>query len=448
MSDHDNDFEELPGGPAEQAPARANRRRSASPEEYDNQERQQQREHRYEHDGEYGSFSDLGGGLYHDDYPGVDPGSTSRRQPANTAPMHYVPPDPLSPGQESSIGSDKEGGGDGERAMRVSSIILQAAAEVEKEAQAKATALSAAAIAAQARKMRDRSRMKRAQLDTDSLEADYDLEASMRTTGMPTAQVLGMPGEDFEDGEHDRASPTAKDMRGQKPFVHEGKSYNLPLPPAFALLDIKKGLGGRGQWSLFEGPLAARLCLWASLVLLVLLLLLGFSLAAAYIALQPKAPQYSLQEVQVGRWTTWKDDRGVLAGTGSVNGSVVPTVYLYAQAALLVVAKNRNAHLGIHYEETKFDITYQGQPIGSGSIPKHYQPPNNETVVKGEWVVNGVPVPHVGHYLEADDNQGQVPLHVTMIVKASVEVWGMISPHYSYSAKYDITIKPPPSEKA
>lgn len=441
MADHDADFEELPGGPPDQSAARA-KRPSHSPDSLHIQG-QQQHEAEYDLDEEDGSYQ--GRGLYEEEY--METATARRLSPRNA--MHYVPPEPVSPGEESSVASEKDGGAvDGERSMRVSKIILQAAAEAEKEAQAKATALSAAAIAAQARKMRDRSRMKRAQLDTDSLEADYDLEASMRSTGMPTAQVLGMPGEDFEYGEVDRASPTAKDMRGQKPFVHEGKSYNLPMPPAFALLDIKKGRGQRGQWSLVEGTLGVRLCLWASLLFLVLLLSFGLALAIAYAALSPRAPSYGLQEVKLETWTLWKDDSSKQSETAAAGVKEVPTEYIWAQAALLVAAKNPNEHLGIHYEETNFDFTYQGQPLGRGSIPKHYQRPGNETLLTGEWKVNNFAVSHVGHYLEADEHQGQVPLQIKMTVKASVEVFGFISPRYTYSKMYNFSVRPPVSGEA
>lgn len=107
-----------------------------------------------------------------------------------------------------------------ERSSRVSSLIMQAAHQAKQEEQAQATARTAAQIAQQKRKMRGRAR--RIMHSEEVPEAEpYDTESAA-------------------GGEVGRyKDPMAvKDSRGL--YGTDTKGYNLPLPPAFALLDIGK----------------------------------------------------------------------------------------------------------------------------------------------------------------------------------------------------------------
>ena len=144
--------------------------------------------------------------------------------------------------------ASSESGGD--RHFRVGNIILQAAQQAREEDQAQATARTAAQIAAQARKMRSRTR----KVQPVALDQDYDVESSGMSHRVPLRGMgsgdmgsdMGSPDVEYGDGE--KGSPTAKDIRGQKSFHSDGKPYNLPFQPAFALLDIEKP----GKRSLFN----------------------------------------------------------------------------------------------------------------------------------------------------------------------------------------------------
>ena len=147
--------------------------------------------------------------------------------------------------------ASSESGGD--RHFRIGNIILQAAQQAQQDEQAQATARTAAQIAAQARKMRSRTR----KVQPVAADQDYDVESSGMSHRVPSNAGWGMGSgdmdsdmgtQDVEYGDVEKYSPTAKDIRGQKSLYPDGKAYSLPLPPAFALLDIEKP----GKRSLFN----------------------------------------------------------------------------------------------------------------------------------------------------------------------------------------------------
>ena len=152
-----------------------------------------------------------------------------------------------------------------------------------------------------------------------------------------------------------------------------------------------------------------------------------------------------LSPLHVQWWLTYRDTAGYLPSTELTNGSAVSTVYLYADVVLVTKAENHNNQIGIHYQNTTFEISYQGTRIGFVTVPPVYQPPNNVTSVLAEWKCDGCAVLDVGHYLEADQLMGSVPLNIKMTVDASVEIAGVVSPGYVYTNTYDVKIKPPPS---
>ena len=53
------------------------------------------------------------------------------------------------------------------------------------------------------------------------------------------------------------------------------------------------------QNSLFKGPLGYRVCLWTAITVMALSTIIGLSMVTAFVALQPKAPSYDLQEIRV-----------------------------------------------------------------------------------------------------------------------------------------------------
>eukprot|EP00897_Mesotaenium_endlicherianum_P007310 jgi/Mesen1/6607/ME000339S05832 len=336
--------------------------------------------------------------------------------------------------------SDERANAGGSGRAGISNIILQAALQAEQEEAARATAQSAAAIAAQARKMRDRGRVRRIQ----PTESDYDMEAG-HPSGLvlPIAQVIG---QDVEYGDMEKGSPTAKDIRGQKMFAQDGKAYNLPPPPAFALLDIGKQRR-KGMFSVFQGPLAYRLCFWLGLLTVSMLLISGLITLILFLTLQPKSPSYDLKELQVEWWSTWKDDSGFLAAATDGDNSTVPTVYLWAGVTLVVDANNVNKKVGIHYDNTTFEISYQGQYLGNATIDAFYQPPNDRRSIEGKWRCDSCGVPYVGHYLEADQHIGEIPLSIKMTVDARADVGGYSSPAVRYQDTYEVTVKPPSASR-
>eukprot|EP00271_Cylindrocystis_brebissonii_P019638 TRINITY_DN6050_c0_g1_i1.p1 TRINITY_DN6050_c0_g1~~TRINITY_DN6050_c0_g1_i1.p1 ORF type:complete len:335 (-),score=52.11 TRINITY_DN6050_c0_g1_i1:805-1809(-) len=321
-----------------------------------------------------------------------------------------------------------------------SCICLQAAQQAQQEEQAQATARTAAQIAAQARKMRSRSR--RVQPEVENPEADMYDEGSSRAAagGVMYSEPDRMDAGYGEAGGKGEATP-AKDVRGGAK-QGEGKAYNLPLPPAFALLDIGKPGRRLGKGSaLLQGSLQYRICLWLAIIVTAVTFILGVTLLAAYVALDPKQPTFELDEIRIQWWVTFKDTNGQLSPVTS--NSTTPIVYLYADALLVTKAENPNDNIIMHYTNTSFTVSYQGVVIGSATVPPTVSLPKNSTMVSVEWKCDACAVLNVGHYLIADEAMGEVPLEIEMKVDASVEVGGVLSPKYNYATIYDVRIKPP-----
>lgn len=308
-----------------------------------------------------------------------------------------------------------------ERTSRVGSLIMQAANQARVEEQAQATARTAAQIAAQKRKMRGRAKRIMHAEDVPEAEPYYDMENAMRSSEM---------------GQKDMT-----DSRNHDSYTQEGKPYNLPLPPAFALLDIGKP-GKKTSQGWVRGALWYRILMWTLLSLLAITAAAGAVVLMLYLTLNPKQPEYSLEEIRVQSWRTYKDELGEMPYS-KVNGVPVSTVYLYSTSDFIILARNKNKKISVVYPNTTFEIFYHRISLGKAQAPSLVLDPSTATHIVATWTCDACPLPEIGEYLLKDGQSGSVPLKIVMTVDVGASVDGVVTPKYEYVVDYDVRVRPP-----
>lgn len=109
-------------------------------------------------------------------------------------------------------------------------------------------------------------------------------------------------------------------------------------------------------------------CIWLSIVVLSLLLLLGIAGVILYFIYRPQEPHFSVKTLQIPR----------LAVTTSKSGDTT----LSTQVSVKMEAMNANKALKFFYEESKVTVMRDKVSLGEGSFPAFVQVDQNTTELK------------------------------------------------------------------
>ncbi|XP_076943869.1 NDR1/HIN1-like protein 13 [Bidens hawaiensis] len=170
-------------------------------------------------------------------------------------------------------------------------------------------------------------------------------------------------------------------------------------------------------------------CLFLVLAFLVLLTL-AVTLVI-FLAVKPKKPDFTLQQV----------------GIQYIN-LVPPSPTLSAASLSLVIrmiftARNDNK-VGIKYEDSTFDIMYRGIPLGRGVVPGFYQPAHSVRLVQTTVTVDRVNVlqADAGELLRDASVNDRVELRIIGDIRAKIRIFGFTSPAVQVSIGCAIAVSP------
>uniref|UniRef100_A0A1J3ECP8 Protein YLS9 n=1 Tax=Noccaea caerulescens TaxID=107243 RepID=A0A1J3ECP8_NOCCA len=164
---------------------------------------------------------------------------------------------------------------------------------------------------------------------------------------------------------HPLHDPEAPQMRPTAPLVPRGASRSEHGDPT------KDPLTQRPQHSVPLPPPKKRRrscccrCVCYTLCLLLLFVVaVGATIGILYLVFKPKLPDYSIDRLQLTRFTLNQD-------------SSLSTAF-----NVTITAKNPNEKIGIYYEDgSKITVWYMEAKLSDGSLPKFYQGHENTTVI-------------------------------------------------------------------
>uniref|UniRef100_A0A1J3DGW7 Protein YLS9 n=1 Tax=Noccaea caerulescens TaxID=107243 RepID=A0A1J3DGW7_NOCCA len=164
---------------------------------------------------------------------------------------------------------------------------------------------------------------------------------------------------------HPLHDPEAPQTRPTAPLVPRGASRSEHGDPT------KDPLTQRPQHSVPLPPPKKRRrscccrCVCYTLCLLLLFVVaVGATIGILYLVFKPKLPDYSIDRLQLTRFTLNQD-------------SSLSTAF-----NVTIIAKNPNEKIGIYYEDgSKITVWYMEAKLSDGSLPKFYQGHENTTVI-------------------------------------------------------------------
>uniref|UniRef100_A0A1J3IQA1 Protein YLS9 n=1 Tax=Noccaea caerulescens TaxID=107243 RepID=A0A1J3IQA1_NOCCA len=164
---------------------------------------------------------------------------------------------------------------------------------------------------------------------------------------------------------HPLHDPEAPQTRPTAPLVPRGASRSEHGDPT------KDPLTQRPQHSVPLPPPKKRRrscccrCVCYTLCLLLLFVVaVGATIGILYLVFKPKLPDYSIDRLQLTRFTLNQD-------------SSLSTAF-----NVTITAKNPNEKIGIYYEDgSKITVWYMEAKLSDGSLPKFYQGHENTTVI-------------------------------------------------------------------
>lgn len=109
-------------------------------------------------------------------------------------------------------------------------------------------------------------------------------------------------------------------------------------------------------------------CIWLSLIVLSLLLLLGIAGVILYFIYKPQEPHFSVNTLQIPRLTV------TTSKSGDTN--------LNSQVSVQIQATNPNKAVTFFYEESKVSVMMDKVSLGEGTYPAFFQGDQNITVLK------------------------------------------------------------------
>lgn len=109
-------------------------------------------------------------------------------------------------------------------------------------------------------------------------------------------------------------------------------------------------------------------CIWLSIVVLFLLLLLGIAGVILYFIYRPQVPHFSVKTLQIPRLTV----------TTSKSGDTT----LNTQVTVDVEATNPNKAVTFFYEESKVSVAMDKVSLGEGTFPAFFHGEKNTTALK------------------------------------------------------------------
>ncbi|KAI7733984.1 hypothetical protein M8C21_032565, partial [Ambrosia artemisiifolia] len=158
-----------------------------------------------------------------------------------------------------------------------------------------------------------------------------------------------------------------------------------------------------------------------------------------FLAVKPKKPQFTLQQVGIQYIN--------LAATPppfpGANSATETAASLSLAIRMIFTAKNDNK-VGIKYDESTFTIMYRGIPLGRGVVPGFYQPAHSVRLVQTTVLVDRVNLMQAdaADLLKDASLNDRVELRILGDVRAKIRILGLTSPAVQVSIDCAIAISP------
>ncbi|KAK9071016.1 hypothetical protein SSX86_009584 [Deinandra increscens subsp. villosa] len=184
-------------------------------------------------------------------------------------------------------------------------------------------------------------------------------------------------------------------------------------------------------------------CCCLFLLFSLLALLVTAVILVILLAVKPKKPEFTLQQVGVQYINLVPTNPNPNPPSSSLAPAATAGASLSLAVRMVFTARNENK-VGIKYEESTFSIMYRGIPLGRGSVPGFYQPARSVRHVRSTVVVDRVSL------MQADaadlvrdvSLNDRVELRIMGDVRARIRIVGLTSPAVQVSIDCAIAISP------
>lgn len=205
----------------------------------------------------------------------------------------------------------------------------------------------------------------------------------------------------------DKVFPDAGDFPQAPPGSYFNKDLRA-IPPPATYRERRRGRGG-----------CCCCLLWLISTVTIFVVLVGLAVLIFWLVVQPKAPQFQVNDVRVDGIT----------GVSPLN---MNTTYQ-------ITARNPNKKMGFDYSSIFVKVEAYGEAIGNGTVADFYQGHKNSTSISGVIVSDGVTLSS-GTLSALLNDSSNVPLYAQVDLKVKIKVAGVTTGKIKVKVKCDLTV--------
>eukprot|EP01018_Ginkgo_biloba_P003947 Gb_13977 [translate_table: standard] len=138
-------------------------------------------------------------------------------------------------------------------------------------------------------------------------------------------------------------------------------------------------------------------CLWFTIILVVLILLLGIAAFVLWFIYRPHTPKFSVETVQITRFNVTKNS------------------HLNSEVILQIKARNPNKKITFFYDQTSVKVSSNDVDLVDGSFPGFFHGRKNTTILKTDLKTQNLALEASdAKTLKSDQSKGKISLDVHM----------------------------------
>lgn len=182
-----------------------------------------------------------------------------------------------------------------------------------------------------------------------------------------------------------------------------------------------------------------RILYWILCFIFFILLLLASLIVALYFVLKPKAPQVTLERIDVQSMSL---DAGNISLTNQTLGldSLGPltrsSLYFNSNTTLYIRLNNPNK-VDLNFKSINISAYYRNESIGNSLIPTFTQTKESSMNITSQFISQNVPLVTSGLSFLNDFMNDSIPFNLLIASNANIQIWGVATP----SAKVEVSCK-------
>ncbi|GLJ35657.1 hypothetical protein SUGI_0716650 [Cryptomeria japonica] len=163
---------------------------------------------------------------------------------------------------------------------------------------------------------------------------------------------------------------------------------------------------------------------WTFCLLLLFIVAIAIAAGILYVVFHPEIPKYSVDSIQITRFTVGTDDT------------------VSSQFVVGVRARNPNKKIGIYYLDDSFlAVFYSRTELSRGSLPAFYQGHKNTTYLDVTVIATNVQMSSKEVFsLSAERKEGCIPLCLKADVPVKVKIGKLKSMKITFSVHCDLVV--------